>query len=140
MKGNLQLLPKRRARIIAAETRRGRVIEGEAPVDQSSSPIVILRELPDTAHHHIERVELVERLVLEFEPFKEACRERGIDSADVRCDCWCVGWFDSCRRSIAAPRNAHPVPQPRRQASGQPLHAAARGLRLPARPLVDPLP
>ena len=107
LKGNLQLLPKRRARIIAAETRRGRVIEGEAPVDQSSSPIVILRELPDTQPTITSsEYELVERLVLEFEPFKEACRERGIDPADVRCDCWCVGWFDAAddpSRRLAMP-------------------------------------
>ena len=44
--------------------------------------------------------------MLEFEPFKEACRERGIDPADVRCDCWCVGWFDAAddpSRRLAMP-------------------------------------
>jgi len=35
---------------------------------------------------------LCEELVLAHPPFQRACRDRGIDPADVRVDTWCVGY------------------------------------------------
>ena len=68
LKGSHDALPPRRARIVAAEPKRGRVLEGEAPVDDaaSSSPLVVVKELPETQPTITSsEYELVERLVLD---------------------------------------------------------------------------
>ena len=97
LKGDLSALPSRRAKIIASDQRNCRILEGDAPVSSSaSSSAVFLREVRDKQPAITpSEYTLCERLIVEYEPFRAACRQRGFDPSDVRVDVWCVGWFDA---------------------------------------------
>ena len=98
----------RRARVVASDPQLKRVLEGHAPVSPAhADQRVLIRHLPETQPPvTADEYDLVERLVKEYEPFRVACRARGIDAADVRVDPWCVGWYgpeDDPDRRLAEP-------------------------------------
>ena len=90
-------LPARRAHVVLSDPEQRRVLVGHAPVDSySADQRVVVRERsnvqpPLTAAEYA----LCERIIIEHEPFRAACRARSVDATDVRVDTWCVGWHDA---------------------------------------------
>jgi primary-amine oxidase len=89
-------LPGRRAKVIAGEPSRMRLLEGHAPVNATSTMPVVFYELKDTQPAFTsDEYALGERLVVEHVPFRTACAARGLNADDVRVDPWCPGWIDA---------------------------------------------
>ena len=107
LSGDAADLP-RRAQITASLPARRCVLVGHAPVgptDANQRVVVHERSNVQPPFSSAEYA-LCEKLVVEHEPFRAACRARGIDPRDVRVDTWCVGWHapeDNPSRRLAEP-------------------------------------
>lgn len=101
-------LPPRRAHIVASIPARRHVFVAHAPVSADAADQRVIVRVVDNVQAPITGNEytLTEKLVIEHEPFRAACRARLIDPSDVRVDTWCVGWFseaDNPSRRLAEP-------------------------------------
>lgn len=80
-------LPRRRARVVVSEREFQRVTVLDVPVSRFDSrpPVCTPRPMVQPGLTG-EEYALFERLVKEYEPFRVACRERGVEPDDVKID------------------------------------------------------